>query len=267
MSQRTFDAFRQIVYNQCGISLGDSKVALVASRIAKRMRALKLSTQEAYLDYLKNDKDGDEMVQFLDTISTNVTSFFREDAHFSFMQEAMPKWYAQGQRRFRIWCAASSTGEEPVTISMVLNECLPSVSDAKVLATDISTRVLKIAQQGVYAEEKVKHIPPALRTKYFTHVKKEDGSPAWQVKPELHRMITWRRLNLSKPPFPMKGPLDIVFCRNVMIYFDLQVRRKLVGDIHRLLRPQGYLIVGAAETLAGIMDGYKLVQPSVYLKV
>lgn len=266
MDTTTFNKFREIIYQKSGINLGPGKEALVSARIGKRMRALQIEDQRAYLKYVEEDT-GDELVHLIDAISTNVTSFFREPAHFEFARKTLEKWHEQGQRRFRIWCAAASSGEEPYSIAITLHDALGgSVTEARILATDISTRVLQKCVEGIYSADKVEPVPVLLREKYFTRVNGEDGAKLYSVKPVLRQLLTFKRLNLSTPPFPMQGPMDLVFCRNVMIYFDNHVRTKLLDDIYRLLRPGGFLIVGHAESLTGMMSQFKTVQPSVYTK-
>lgn len=266
MDQTTFNRFRQIVYEHSGISLSDGKVALVTARIGKRMRSLGLDSSQDYLRYLKQDESGQELINLLDVISTNVTHFYREAVHFDFVSEVMKEWLAAGQKRFRFWSAACSTGEEPYTLAITLKEVFGGQpTDAKILATDISTRVLALCQAGLYSAERVKPVPPELRTRYFDRVQDPSG-PCYQVKEALRQMVVGRRLNLSAPPFPMRGPLDIIFCRNVMIYFDDVVRRRLLAEMHRLLKPGGYLLVGHAESLTGMVSDFKVIKPSIYIK-
>lgn len=265
MDRKVFDRFRRLVYDKSGIALSDQKEALVSARVSKRMRTLNLADYGAYCDYAASDPTGQEIVHLIDAISTNVTSFYREPEHFTFLSEAITKWAESGQRRFRLWCAAASTGEEPYTITITLQECLGSGVDVKLLATDISTRVLEKCHIGKYEERKVQTVPGHLRERYFTRTK-EDGEVFYTAKNSIRNLISFKRLNLSTPPFPMRGPLDVVFCRNVMIYFDNTVRGKLLDEIHRLLRPGGYLLVGHAESLTGMMSSFKTVKPSVYVK-
>lgn len=266
MEKTTFNKFRQLIYEKSGITLSQGKEALVTARVAKRMRKLSMEDYRAYLQYVMDDASGKELVHLIDAISTNVTSFYREAEHFEFLSNALTEWYAKGQRKFRIWSAASSTGEEPYTIGITVLEALGTANvDSKILATDISTRVLERCMQGRYDEEKVEPVPKNLRNKYFDKVKGEDGI-CYVVRPNLKELFLFRRLNLSEPPFPMQGPLDVVFCRNVMIYFDNYVRANLLGEIQRLLRPGGYLMVGHAESLTGMMSALKTVRPSIYVK-
>jgi chemotaxis protein methyltransferase CheR len=266
MDRKTFDALRDLVYQHCGIALSDQKESLVSARIAKRLRALGLSDYKEYLHLVENDSSGEETVQMLDAISTNVTSFFREPDHFTFLTEVMTRWQNEGQTRFRVWCAASSTGEEPYTLSMTLQETpKANACDMKILATDISTRVLAHAQAGIYGERQIQGVSASLRDKYFQKQSSASGT-TFAAKESIKSRLTFRRLNLATPPFPMKGPLDVIFCRNVMIYFDNTVRARLLEEMYRLLKPGGYLVVGHAESLTGLMSRFKSVRPSAYIK-
>ena len=266
MDRRTFDRFRRLVYEKSGIALGPGKEALVSARVDRRLRALGIDNYGTYLHRVTHDHSGEEIVQLLDAISTNVTSFFREPAHFEFLAQAMVEWQDAGQRRFRVWSAACSTGEEPYSIAITMLGAARSADlDVKILATDISTRVLETCRQGTYPQERLDGVPPALRDHYFT----QDGSqnpPRYAVKDLLSRMIVFKRLNLSAPPFPMRGPLDVIFCRNVMIYFDRAVRVRLLQELWRLLKPGGYLLVGHAESLTAMMGEFDTVRPSIYVK-
>lgn len=265
MKSATFQAFQSLIYDSSGIHLSDDKAGLVLARIGKRIRTLGIQTPEQYLARLKSEDGEAEMVRLIDAISTNVTSFFRESFHFDFLQSAIGDWYAQGQRRFRIWSAASSTGEEPYTIAMTLSESMPlENTDTRILATDISTRVLEHAIAGIYSEDRLAGIPPHLLRRSFQQV--QGRTPGYRVVPELRELVTFKRLNLSQPPYPPKGPFDVIFCRNVMIYFDNALRGRLLADFHRLLRPDGYLLVGHAESLSGLRHDFHTVHPAVYQK-
>jgi len=244
MDKKTFDRIRELVYEKSGISLSESKESLVRARIGKRMRVLGIENHAEYLKRIIADESGDEIVHLLDVISTNVTSFFREPKHFDFLKEAFSKWLAAGQKRFRLWCAACSSGEEPYTMAMVLREVASGYNgiDIKILATDISTQALAKCKEGRYEEKKVGTIPRPMLNRYFT-LSKEGDKKYYTVTSELKNMLVVRRLNLSRPPFPMRGPLDNVFCRNVMIYFDNTVRKRLLDSIYKLLKPGGYLLM------------------------
>jgi chemotaxis protein methyltransferase CheR len=267
MDQRTFQQLRKIVYENSGINLNDSKVAMVTSRIAKRMRVLGIKSPEDYLKYLTADQHGEETTNFLNVISTNVTSFFREHQHFEFLGENVSEWLNNGRKKIRIWCAASSTGEEPYTIAMTL--LLASTvrnADMKILATDISTMALAKAQAGIYDAEAMDKVPQNLKERFF--ITRTEADKKYYIANDcLKKMIIFRRLNLSKTPFPINSLLDVVFCRNVMIYFNAETRTKLVSEIFRLLRPEGYLITGHAESLASTQTKLKCIKPSYYQKI
>ena len=267
METKIFNKIRDLIYEKSGITLGECKEALVSARIGKRMRSIGIRDLNEYLEFMEKDKTGQELICMIDAISTNVTSFFREEKHFGFLKEKVMKWLDEGQRKFRFWSAASSTGEEPYTIAMTLNEIsLYYNPEIRILATDISTRVLKKCIEGRYSAEKIKNVPGALKEKYFDKIK-VDGEVFFSVKDVIKKYVTFSRLNLSNPPFPMKGPFDFIFCRNVMIYFDNEVRKKLLEEVCRLLKPGGFLLVGHSESLTGIiMNSLKPVMPSVYVK-
>lgn len=267
MDTKTFDAFRRLIYDKSGISLGPAKVALVSARIGKRLRALNLPDPKSYLRLLKEDGHEEEFVHFIDAISTNVTSFFRESDHFDFLAEALGRWVREGQRDFRFWSAACSSGEEPFSMAMTIQETLAGTgARAKILATDISTRVLQRCREGIYPESKIDSVPQPLRSRYFMRLSVNGSEKQYQVTDEVKKLIAFRRINLSVTPFPMKGPMDIIFIRNVMIYFDNYVREKLLAEAHRLLKPGGYLMVGHSEGLTGLVSNFKLQRTSVYGK-
>ncbi len=266
MNNRQFQRFCEIALQKAGLSLKEGKEALVEARVAKRLRALGLGTAQEYLEYLEQEPTGEEIVQFLDTISTNYTSFMREADHFDFLGSLALAWLRAGQKRVRVWCAASSTGQEPYCIGMTLAEAFSGHEvDYRILATDISTKVLAHAEAGCYTERELQALPRHLRAKYFA---RDNGwvsaERIFRVAPKLKEHIVFRRLNLAELPYPMQGPFDAVFCRNVMIYFDHQTRAGLVSEVERLLRPGGFLITGHSETLTGIARELKLIQPTIY---
>lgn len=260
-----FDRIRELVYKKSGIKLDTSKESLIRARVGKRMRALGLSNHAEYLKQVIESNDENEIVHLLDAISTNVTSFFRDSDHFNLLRILLKEWTASGQRRFRIWSSACSSGEEPYSIAMTVLDSIGGNFDTKILATDISTRVLDKAQMGIYEAEKTYQIPEDFIEKYFDKINNLN-SVSYKVKPVLRNMIVFKRLNLSETPFPMQGPMDVIFCRNVMIYFDQNTRRRLINEIFRLLKPNGYLFVGHAESLIGLTNGFRTIKPSVYLK-
>ncbi|MBN2106480.1 MAG: methyltransferase domain-containing protein [Deltaproteobacteria bacterium] len=266
MDHQTFNTFREIVYVNSGIALNDTKEAMVSARIAKRMRAIGIETHEQYLQFLLQEESGNEITHFLDVISTNVTSFFREPSHFEFLAKNVENWIAKGKDRIRIWCAAASTGEEPYSIAMTLLDAAGGRNvDMRILATDISTSALSRAKKGMYSSSALEGVPELYKRRFFVR-QKQNNEIVYTVADVLKNIIVFRRLNLSKPPFPMTGRLDIVFCRNVMIYFDNSVRSRLVNEIHRLLVPSGYLLTGHAEGLTSVKTELRCLEPSIYQK-
>ncbi len=265
MNAQMFRQFADITYERAGIRLSEGKASLVSARIAKRIRALGLAGDREYLEYLLADTSGEELVQFLDVISTNFTSFLREPDHFDLLAAHLRARADEGRRELRIWSAASSTGEEPYSLAITALDALEGTSTTvRILATDISTRVLETARAGVYETERIEKLTRAQRAKYFERQPGAPGRETWVVRPEVRRLLVFQRLNLSQPPFPMKGPFDAVFCRNVMIYFDAPVRERLVREIERLLGPGDPLMIGHAETLTGLRTGLVAQKPSVY---
>lgn len=261
MDGRLFDQFRHLVYEKSGIQLRDGKEALVLGRIQRRLRELNLEGPDAYLTLLRKDQDGEELVRFLDVITTNHTSFFREAEHFNVLAEDARAH--NPSRPYRVWCAASSTGEEPYTIAMTLADAFGARGvEWKLLATDLSTRVLETARAARYGDAQIATVPKELQRKYLKRV-----DNTWEIAPELRKRVSFARLNLATPPFPLNDGIDVVMCRNVMIYFDQPVRERLVIEMVRLLRPGGLLIIGHSETLHGITVPVRTQKAAVYRKL
>ncbi len=266
MRPNVFRALCDLAYDQAGIRLGDEKLALVSARVGKRLRALNLTDETEYLEVLRQDTGG-ELIEFLDVISTNFTSFFREPAHFDRLAAHLAASLKRGQTQFRIWCAAASSGEEPYTIALVLDELFAGHHvDWRVLCTDISTRVLALAKRGHYREQQLKTVRRDLVAKRFTKLRVEEAGDeqVYEVSSELKQHLAFARLNLAQPPFPMRGPFDVVLCRNVMIYFDAPIRQGVVREMERLVKPGGLVFVGHAETLSGLETSLEVIVPSVY---
>jgi chemotaxis protein methyltransferase CheR len=262
-----FQQFSEIAYRRAGIRLGPGKEALVGARISKRMRALGLQTPTDYLEYLLADDSGEEVVNFLDVISTNFTHFFRESEHFELLAQHVRKHITANRSRLRFWSAACSSGEEPYTMALTIADTIGEANiNWRILATDISTRVLEKASNATYDDYALRNVPRHIKSKYFHVVEPKSSTNArYRVGDQLRRFVTFKRLNLSSPPFPMRGPIDFIMCRNVMIYFDQHVRQGLISSIESLLAPDGILCIGHAETLNGLKTGLRAVQPSVYV--
>jgi chemotaxis protein methyltransferase CheR len=264
MELSLFRKFCSVAYEKAGINLGEGKESLVTARVGKRMRALNIDNHREYYEYLTSDKTGTELTAFLDAISTNFTHFLREIDHFELLAKEVLRRTAAGQRSLTFWSAASSSGEEPYSMAVTILDAMDGKEiPFRILATDISTKVLGNAITGIYEAAKVEPLSRAQRAKYFIH-RKGEGGGVYEVKPEVKAHIMFKRINLSKPPFPMKGPFDMIFCRNVMIYFDREVRSRLINDLARLLAPDGLLVVGHSESLAGIGADLDTLSPSVY---
>ena len=264
LNHQQFDAISRFIYAKCGISLKKGKEALVRARLMKRLRALKLKSIDDYMVYLDSDQGNGEIGTLIDVMTTNKTSFFRESAHFDFLVETVIPGIRS--RRMRFWSAACSSGEEPYTMAMVLREAVPHIdrADVLILATDISNEMLALARQGVYLQERTASIPKPLLQRYFKRDLRS-GQSAYQAGDDLKKMIRFGALNLMHR-WPMKGPFDAIFCRNVMIYFDRPTQQTLINRFWDLLEPGGYLFVGHSEGLSGIKHRFQYTRPAVYKK-
>ena len=266
MDKRVLEKIRKIVHEKSGISLGENKNVLVTSRLGKRMKLLDITDYSEYLKYLTGENGEDETIKLLDVVSTNVTSFFREGEHFELLRKVVLNWKKNRQSRFRIWSAACSTGEEAYSIAMTLCEMADIYQgNVKILATDLSTDVLGTAKEGIYSKEKTKGISSQMLTKYFNTVRGSEDNDV-QANDQIKKMISFYRLNLAEIPYPMSSPFDVVFCRNVMIYFQNDFREKLLREIARLIRPDGYFFTGHSESIINLSDDFKSLGPSVYIK-
>ena len=265
LTKRELVAISALAHNEFGVELGAGKEQLVAARVGKLMRKLRFASFRAYYDHLQSDRTGQYLIQLIDSLTTNHTSFFREQPHFDFLVEhVFPDW--QATHPMRIWSAASSTGEEPYTIALVAQEYFGSRdrSAPSILASDISTHALETARRGTYPAQRLQSsLAPWLR-KYLLR-----GGGRWEgwyrMRPEIMSMVEFRRVNLIQP-FPEVGRFDVIFCRNVMIYFSLQTQAQLIARLAECLEPGGFLFVGHSETLTGIQHDLRHVQPAIYRK-
>ena len=260
LSDRAFRRVAELAHTVAGIKLPPEKRELVKSRLIKRVRALDAAGFDEYVALV--ERDPEELGRMIDVLTTNKTNFFREEAHFAFLRnEALPRIAARG-RKLRVWSAACSSGEEPYTIAMVLRESLPDIDewDARILATDISARMIAAATRGSYRADQLDGVDKALRARYFRGSEREGRFEAGDA---LKRLVTFARLNLMQD-WPMRGPFDVVFCRNVMIYFDKPTQERLVNRFFDLICPGGYLFVGHSESLTPLEHRYQFVQPATY---
>jgi chemotaxis protein methyltransferase CheR len=268
-TQADFDSLRSLVKSQSGITLGDAKRELVYGRLSRRLRALGLSAFADYRRMLAGPDGQPEMIEFINAVTTNLTSFFRESHHFDFLRDTYLRARAadpKASRRIRIWCAAASTGEEPYSIAMSVAEAIPDWLrwDIRILATDLDTNVLQTCVAGVYGEDRVAGMSKSRLERFFVPIG-EQGNRRYQIKPELAAMISFRQLNLMHA-LPMNGPLDIIFCRNVIIYFDKDTQRALFSRIAPLQKPGDLLFLGHSESLLQVSDAWSMLGKTIYTK-
>lgn len=261
-----FDALRTLVKQMTGINLADSKRELVYGRVSRRLRALGLSSFRAYRAMLESG-DGSELVAFCNALTTNLTSFFRESHHFDYLRQEflMPRRsVARRGERIRIWSSACSSGEEPYSIAMTIAETVPDFQkwDIKILATDLDSDILARAQRGRYEAERVKALDPKRLDRFFT-VSRGAAEPTYDVVPEIAKLITFRHINLMHE-LPMSGPLDVIFCRNVVIYFDKDTQRGVFSRFAKLQRPGDLLFLGHSESLFKVSEDYTLIGKTIY---
>ncbi|MBW8370596.1 MAG: chemotaxis protein CheR [Thiobacillus sp.] len=255
-----FARVRTLIYKQAGISLSESKQEMVYSRLARRLRAKGLSSFEEYLDGLENGRDGDEWEAFTNALTTNLTSFFREAHHFPLLAEHMLTMKAP----LSIWCSASSTGEEPYSIAMTVCEAFGTLTPpVSIIATDIDTNVLETAANGVYPLERIDKMAPD-RVKRFFQRGRGERSGLVRVRPELRQLVTFKPLNLLAGSWPISGPFDVIFCRNVMIYFDKPTQSKILTRFVPLMKPDGLLFAGHSENFMYATDAFRLRGKTVY---
>jgi chemotaxis protein methyltransferase CheR len=261
LSPAEFAWISEFIYAQSGIVMKDGKQTLITGRLGRRLRHHGLTSYTEYFRRLRDPNDPETRVA-IDLLTTNETYFFRESDHFTFLRAVMER--RSGPAPVRVWSAASSSGEEAYSTAMTLADCLPR-TEWEVLGTDISSRVVERARKGLYPLDAAAKIPPPLLRKYCLKGKGEyDGYLA--VHPALAARVDFQHLNLLEP-LPDLGRFEVIFLRNVMIYFDLETKRTLVQRLGRLLEPGGYLIVSHSETLNGIQDGLTMIKPSVYRSV
>lgn len=269
MKGKEFEFIRTLVYEHSRINLGPDKHALVNARLGKRLRAVKLPTIDSYCKLLQSPEGKDELSHLIDAISTNHTFFFRENAHFELLQNVivpamLERRVSERWSRFDVWSAASSSGEEPYSIAITLAECLEGTHwPWHIEATDISHRILAKAVAGIYRDDVVEKLPKPLIKKYFQQgFGPQEGN--YRVSTELRKAVAYRQLNLLNGEPPFSHPFHVIFCRNVMIYFDRPTQEELVNKLTRWLVPGGYLCVGHSESLTGIKHQLQPIKPAVY---
>jgi chemotaxis protein methyltransferase CheR len=271
IDDKEFHLISALVYEKFGIHLTDKKKALVRGRLNKLIRGLGYTSFQQYYDSILDDKTGRSLLDLVDKISTNHSYFFRENEHFDFLETVVlpkveEKLKSENSSDLRIWCAGCAAGEEPYTLAMVLLEHFGAsffYGNPGVLATDISLSALSQAAEGVYTPDRVQAVPHYYKSKYFTQT--ADGM--FKIKNDLKKMILFKRLNLMRPEFPFKGKFHVIFCRNVMIYFDGPTKTDLVAKFHNFLVDDGHLFVGHSESLGRGSGIFQYIQPAVYSKI
>jgi len=265
-TKHDFDLLRQLVNKYTGINLSEHKQEMLYSRLSRRLRALKLTSFSQYYKFLKSD-GGEELIQFVNAVTTNLTAFFREPHHFELMEKILLPYLLEkkrASRRLRLWSAGCASGEEAYSMAMVVKEVVPADWDVKILATDLDSSVLAKGMKGVYEEERVNGISLERLHHWF---KKGTGLQTGkvQVAPELQSLITFKHLNLIHQ-WPMRGPFDMIFCRNVVIYFDKATQKVLFERFANLLEKDSYLLIGHSENLFQLSTRFRLLQQTVYVK-
>jgi chemotaxis protein methyltransferase CheR len=260
-----FLALRDLVKEMTGINLAESKREMVYGRISRRLRALGLQSFSDYRDLLEADES--ELVELCNAMTTNLTAFFREAHHFDYLRDNLLRARAadpRASRRIRIWSSACSSGEEPYSLAMTICEAIPDWKrwDIKILATDIDSEILARAARGIYAADRVKQLGAARLGRFFSE-RGESAAPTYQVDADLNALITFKQFNLMER-FPMRGPLDAIFCRNVIIYFDKDTQRELFERIAKLQRPGDLLFLGHSESLFKVSNDYALIGKTIY---
>jgi chemotaxis protein methyltransferase CheR len=273
VSPALFQKFQKLIYTETGIWLGSSKTALLCGRLYRRLRALEIDSLERYYECVVRPDEQEERARMIDAITTNETRFFRESRQFEFLvQKVLPRWRAEvGQqlrrRRVRIWSAGCSSGEEPYTVAMLLARHLPAEEgwDVRLLATDISNRVLEKARTGIYPIARSAELPEDLLRSFMLRGMAERQGEM-KVKVEIQQMVEFRRLNLAQESDLIEGPFDAIFCRNVLIYFDVASKRRVIAYLVRHLTANGLLFVGHAENLCSVSSQLQSLEPTIYAK-
>ncbi len=257
---RDFARVRRLIYQRAGISLGEGKQEMVYSRLARRLRAKCLTSFDAYLNSLELESDGSEWEAFTNALTTNLTSFFREEHHFPILAEHV----LRRKESISIWCAASSTGEEPYSIAMTVCEAFGTMAPpVTIVATDIDTKVLETAARGEYPAERIEKLSSDRVRRFFQRGKGNQAGMV-RVRPELSQLVTFKPLNLLASAWSIGGPFDVIFCRNVMIYFDKPTQGTILSRFAPLLKPDGLLFAGHSENFMHVTDSFKLRGKTIY---
>ncbi len=271
LNEKEFLLFRHLVGKKIGVHLRDDSRESLSRKLAKRADRLGFSGYMAYYRFIKSQRGEKELVWLINEITIDESHFFRADKQLSWLvEELVPAMMEKRRqpRRLRIWCAGCARGQEPYTLSMMLLEKIPvsRAWDLKILATDVDVDSLKAARRATYPAEMLKSVPKPYLFRYFNPVAVTKAGRAYAIKTEVRHSILFRKLNLLEFPYPLKGPMDIIFCRNVMIYFQMSDKKRLLEEFFRLLAPLGYLCLGSSESLLGVDERFQLVGQAIYQK-
>jgi chemotaxis protein methyltransferase CheR len=265
-----FERISVFIYEECGINLTAPKRVMVEGRLQRRLAQLRMTSFNSYLDYVMTPTGmKEELVHMIDAVATNKTDFFREPVHFRFLEEeVLPAWHAQNTSRvFKVWSSACSTGEEPYTTAMVLAEhASKQAFQFTITATDISTKVLQKGIQAIYPERSAVDIPMALRRKYLLKSKDQD-MPTVRIVPDLRSKVLFKRINLTDSVLDIEPDFDVVFCRNVLIYFDRDTQEQVVSQLCQKLKRGGYLFIGHSESIYHMKLPLRQIKPTIFQRV
>lgn len=265
LANSEFQFLQKLIYEETGIVIGDQKQEMIYRRISRRMRDLNIGVISDYCNILRDKNDQEEMNKFVNAVTTNLTSFFRENHHFDFLKDTFLKEFiASGKSRLRIWSSACSTGEEPYSIAIVLREVLSNRLDqlnAKILATDLDTQVIQTAKAGIYEKDRLKDLDSSIQSKWFS----SNNDLVFEIDEKLKSLITFNKLNLLGP-WPMAGKFDVIFCRNVLIYFDKKTQERLVDRFYDALEDNGILMLGHSESVLKGSDKFYNLGKTIYKK-
>lgn len=272
MSDTVFCRLGHFIQTKYGIKMPPSKKSLLEARLQKRLRSLRMNTFEDYCEYVFSPQGVDEIIHMIDVVTTNKTDFFREPHHFDYLVKvALPELIRLRKvgirKRFFVWSAGCASGEEPYTLAMVLSDFAEKNDGFRfsILATDVSKQALTKAKLGIYKEDKVEPIPIRLRKKYLLK-SKDKNKGLIRIVPELRELVHFRWLNFMEKHFGIHEPVDIIFCRNVIIYFNKNTQQKLLNEFYRYLSPNGYIFMGHSETLNGLNVPLMPIAPTIYRK-
>ena len=272
MSDEIFDKLSQFIYSQYGIKMPKAKKVMLQSRLQRRLREMKMNSYEQYCDFVFS-KEGEaiELIHMIDVVTTNKTDFFREPTHFDFLkQTVLPEFVARNRQKttMKIWSAGCSSGEEIYTLAMVVSDFMENNRnmDYSILGTDISSRILQKAYDAVYTEERVVNIPMELKKKYFLR-SKDRVKPTVRLIPEIRKKASYMRLNFMDESYPIQEKFDVIFCRNVLIYFDRETQQNVINRLCTHLKTGGYFFLGHSESITGMNVPLVQLKPTVFMKV